>query len=46
MKSGGREIGVVIKRHEWVEGMEIGDQILDIGVGMGSNSISPLRPSP
>ena len=45
-KSGDPDIGMVIKRHEWVEGMEIRDRILDIGVGTGSNSISPLGPSP
>ena len=37
VKSGDCELGAGIKRHEWVEGMEIGDWILDIGVGMGSN---------
>ena len=37
-KSGGWEIGVVIKRCEWVEGTEIRDQSSDIGVGMGSNT--------
>ena len=36
-KSGDPEIGVVIKRHEWVEGTDIGYRILDIRVGMGSN---------
>ena len=46
VKSGGQEIGAVIERCKWVEGTEIRDQISDIGVGMGSNSISPLRPSP
>ena len=38
-KSGDPEIGVMIKRREWVEGMEIGYQISDIGVGTGSNII-------
>ena len=49
MKSGDWELGTVIKRHEWVEGSEIGYQRLDIGVGTGSNRdlvnrfpISPL----
>ena len=37
-KSGDPEIGVVIKRREWVEGTEIRYRILDIGVGTGSNS--------
>ena len=46
VKSCGWEIGMVIEHCEWVEGMEIRYQISDIGVGMGSNSISPLRPSP
>ena len=46
VKSGDLEIGVVIKRREWVEGMEIGYRRSDIGVGMGSNSISSLGPSP
>ena len=45
-KSGDREIGTVIEYWEWVEGMEIKDRISDIGVGAGSNSISPLRLSP
>ena len=45
-KFGDPEIGMVIERHEWVEGTDIGYWILDIGVGMGSNSISPLGPSP
>ena len=38
MKSGDQELGVVIKHHEWVEGMEIGDWISDIRVGTGSNT--------
>ena len=37
-KSGDRELGVVIEHHEWVEGTEIGYWILDIGIGMGSNT--------
>ena len=45
-KSGDPEIGVVIERREWVEGTEIGYRISDIGVGTGSNSISPLGLSP
>ena len=45
-KSSDWEIGAVIERHEWVEGREIGYQRSDIGVGTGSNSISPLRLSP
>ena len=45
-KSGDQGIGVVIEHRKWVEGTEIGYWILDIGVGTGSNSISPLRPSP
>ena len=36
-KSGDQEIGAVIEHCEWVEGTEIGYQILDIGVGTGSN---------
>ena len=43
---GDPETGVVIECHKWVEGMEIGYWRSDIGVGTGSNSISPLRPSP
>ena len=39
VKSSDPEIGVVIKRHEWVEGTEIGYQRSDIGVGMGSNTL-------
>ena len=31
---------MVIERHEWVEGMEIGCWRLDIGVGTGSNTSS------
>ena len=46
MKSGDWELGVAIKRREWVEGTEIVYQRSDIGVGTGSNSISPLRLSP
>ena len=46
MKSGDWELGTVIKHHEWVEGTEIGYRVSDIGVGMGSNSISPLKLSP
>ena len=38
-KSGDPEIGVVIKRCEWVEGTEIGYQRSDIGVGTGSNKV-------
>ena len=38
-KSGGQELGMVIERHEWVEGTEIGYWILDIRVGMGSNIV-------
>ena len=38
-KSGDPEIGVVIERRKWVEGMEIGDRISDIGVGTGSNML-------
>ena len=45
-KSSDPEIGVVIEHREWVEGTEIEYWILDIGVGTGSNSISPLGPSP
>ena len=41
-KSGDPGIGVVIERHEWVEGMDIGYWRSDIRVGTGSNSISPL----
>ena len=36
-KSGGQEIGMVIKHHKWVEGMDIRYWRSDIGVGMGSN---------
>ena len=36
-KSSDWEIGVVIKHHEWVEGMEFRDQISNTGVGTGSN---------
>ena len=43
-KSGDRELGVVVKCQEWVEGMEIGYWISDIGVGVGSNTdLSHLR---
>ena len=45
-KSGDRELGMVIEHCEWAEGTEIGYWRSDIGVGMGSNSISPLRLSP
>ena len=31
---------MVIEHRKWVEGMEIGYWILDIGVGMGSNTCS------
>ena len=34
-----RELGAVIKHHEWVEGSEIGDWVLDIGVGTGSKRL-------
>ena len=37
-KSGGWEIGAVIERCEWVEGMEIGYRRSNIGVGSGSNT--------
>ena len=37
-KSGGWEIGAVIERHKWVEGMDIGYRRSDIGFGTGSNS--------
>ena len=30
-KSGDWELGVVIERRKWVEGMEIRDQILELG---------------
>ena len=36
-KSSDPEIGVVMKRREWVEGADIGYWISDIGVGTGSN---------
>ena len=38
-KSSDWELGTVIECREWVEGTEI-------GVGIGSNNISPLRLSP
>ena len=38
-KSSDWEIGAVIEDCKWVEGMEIGYQISDIGVGMGSNTL-------
>ena len=44
-KSGDQELGVVIECCEWVEGTEIVYWLLVIEVGVGSNSISPLRPS-
>ena len=37
VKSGDWELGTVIERHEWAEGMDIGYQTSDIRVGMGSN---------
>ena len=43
-KSSDPEIGVVIERHKWVEGTEIGYRISDIGVGMGSNN-NPKLPN-
>ena len=38
-KSGDWELGTVIEQYKWVEGMEIGYWILDIGVGTGSNTL-------
>ena len=46
VKSGDQELGVVIECHEWIEGMDIRYRRSEIGVGTGSNSISPLRLSP
>ena len=39
VKSDDQELGAVIEHREWVEGMEIGDWISDIGVGTGSNTV-------
>ena len=42
-KSGDLEIGMVIKRREWVEGTDIGYRISEIGVGTGSNTTSEMK---
>ena len=40
VKSSDQELGAVIEHCGWVEGMDIGYWILDIGVGTGSNTVT------